>query len=54
MFIDSIFYRSFYLCCEILGLVLKSEKLGLETHYSLYDEGVKEILNAVEKYVNKL
>jgi DNA-binding transcriptional ArsR family regulator len=34
--------------------VLKSEKVGLETHYSLYNDKIKEILSAVEEYVNVL
>ncbi|QAA32782.1 ArsR/SmtB family transcription factor [Clostridium manihotivorum] len=31
--------------------VLKSEKVGVETHYSLYSEEIKNIINAVENYV---
>lgn len=34
--------------------ILKSEKVGLETHYSLYSEGIKDILESVEKYVENL
>ncbi|WP_138206573.1 ArsR/SmtB family transcription factor [Haloimpatiens lingqiaonensis] len=34
--------------------ILKSEKVGLETHYSLYNEDIKDILQSVEKYVEKL
>lgn len=32
------------------GLV-KSEKVGIETHYSLYDENINCIIEHVEKYV---
>lgn len=31
--------------------VLKSEKIGVETHYSLYSEEIKNIINSVENYV---
>lgn len=32
--------------------ILLSEKVGLETHYRLYSEDVKIIIESVEKYVN--
>jgi len=32
--------------------VLVSEKVGLETHYRLYSEDVKVIIESVEKYVS--
>lgn len=31
--------------------LLKSEKVGLETHYRLYDDNVKNIIQYVDKYV---
>lgn len=34
--------------------ILKSEKVGLETHYSLYNEDIKEIIINVENYVQNL
>lgn len=34
--------------------ILKSEKVGLETHYSLYNDDIKDILIAVEKYVQNI
>lgn len=34
--------------------ILKSEKVGLETHYSLYNEDIKDILISAEKYVQNL
>lgn len=34
--------------------ILKSEKVGLETHYSLYNEEIKDIINSIERYVENL
>ncbi len=34
--------------------ILKSEKVGLETHYSLYNEEIKDIINSIETYVENL
>lgn len=34
--------------------ILKSEKVGLETHYRLSSEEIKEILSSAERYVNIL
>ncbi|WP_244834568.1 metalloregulator ArsR/SmtB family transcription factor [Clostridium sp. BJN0001] len=31
--------------------ILKSEKVGLQTHYSLYDDNIKSIIISVEDYV---
>lgn len=35
------------------GLV-KSEKVGLETHYRLYDDKIKTVIDNVESYVTNL
>jgi len=32
--------------------ILKSEKVGLETHYRLYSDDIKKIIEGVEGYVN--
>lgn len=34
--------------------ILKSEKVGLETHYSLYNEEIKDVLDQVEKYTSTI
>lgn len=34
--------------------ILKSEKVGLETHYSLCNDSIKEIVTNVEMYVQNL
>lgn len=32
--------------------ILKSEKVGLETHYRLYNDDIKKIIESIEGYVN--
>ncbi len=32
--------------------ILKSEKVGLETHYRLYSDDIKRIIESIEGYVN--
>lgn len=34
--------------------ILKSQKVGLETHYSLYDDSIKDIVDSVEGYVDMM
>ncbi|WP_392486792.1 ArsR/SmtB family transcription factor [Haloimpatiens sp. FM7315] len=34
--------------------ILKNEKIGLETHYSLYNEDIKDIVLNIEKYITEL